>query len=284
MAIDPKKRAVGNETIGGEVEHVGFLPTRRRTVSEARDLTTLLHAVKMGDSEARNQLLEQYTPFVLKVASQAARRYIDRMSDDEFSIALAAFNEAIDIYDVTRSVGFLALAETVMKRRLIDEFRKQNRGPRQSPWSEYDVHDEDDNVVNYVDVRSSLDHHARAEESADRVFEIEEFAAELAKFKLSFEDLVKSSPKHEDARENAFQVARLISGNPQWLTYVQEKKSLPLKELEQVVAVSRKTLERQRKYILAVVLLLAGDYPCLQEYVRSTGREYSQSSVKSRGE
>ncbi|WP_242650217.1 RNA polymerase sigma-I factor [Alicyclobacillus tolerans] len=250
-----------------EVERVGLLPTRRRKAADTRDLTTLLHAAKAGDTEARERMLHEYTPYILKIASQAAHRYIDRQTDDEFSIALSAFNEAIDSYDPERSNGFLALAETIIKRRLIDEHRRQQRSVQGNPWSDFEVSDEENNVMNYVEIRSSLEDYAKEQEAAARSYEIEEYERELQLFKLSFSALIKVCPKHEDARQNAIAVAKMIVRDDHLLSYVRQKKSLPMKELEQLTTVSRKTLERQRKYILAVVLLLAGDYPYLQSYV-----------------
>lgn len=46
-----------------------------------------------------------------------------------------------------------------------------------------------------------------------------------------------------------------------------QEKSLPLKELVDEVGVSRKTLERQRKYIIAIALVLIGDFELLREYI-----------------
>ena len=45
-------------------------------------------------------------------------------------------------------------------------------------------------------------------------------------------------------------------------------KQLPLKEIEALVEVSRKTLERHRKYMIAVVLLLNSDFVYIKEYVK----------------
>ncbi len=231
-------------------------------------LDTLLPLAKTGDVDARNRLLEAYIPFVLRVASKVAHRYVNREMDDEYSVALMAMNEAIDGYDLARSSHFLSFAETIMRRRLVDYFRSQQNHMRSIPWTEFETSDEDDNgVVNYMEVRTSLAAHVQAEEVAARRQDIIEYSDLLTHYGLSLLELTESSPKHADARRNAIEVARLVASDEVLLKYVLEKKALPLKELEKRVSVSRKTLERQRKYILAVVLLFSGDFEHLKSYV-----------------
>lgn len=246
---------------------MGGLLFRRKKSEAQNQLDSLLTLAQAGDDDARNQLIEAYVPFVLKVASQASRRYIDRAKDDEYSIALLAMNEAIDRFDAERRTNFLAFAETIIRRRLIDYFRSQRAQSRAVPWTEFEIADDEDNVINYVEVRTSLENHNQLQEQAERQQEIAEFSQRLAEFGLSFAELVDLSPKHADARENAFAVARVVADDEALLHYVIERKSLPLKILEDRVGVSRKTMERQRKYILSVVLLLTGDFRHLQAYI-----------------
>ncbi|MBX6351749.1 MAG: RNA polymerase sigma factor SigI [Thermoflavifilum sp.] len=246
---------------------MGVLPFRRRRSEDSKVLQNLLELAQSGDDEARNELIRTYTPFILRIASQTARRYIDRDRDDEFSIALMGMNEAIDRFDASKQVNFLAFAETIIRRRLIDYFRSQRAQQRSVPWTEFDVADDEDNVVNYIEIKTSLEAHEQAEEQALRRQEIEEYARLLTEFGLSFGDLVDVSPKHQDARRNAMQVARLVAADEEMRRYVWERHALPLKWLEDRAGVSRKTMERQRKYILAIVLLLCGDFQYLKSYI-----------------
>lgn len=246
---------------------MGFF-SKRKTETPHAHLDSLVHDARTGDALARSELLEAYSPFVLRVASQTAKRYIHKEQDDEFSIALMAMNEAIDRFDPDKNASFLNFADTVIKRRLIDYFRSQQSNRPVSVWSEFEVRDDEDNVVNYAEVESAVTAHSRSVETTSRQEEISEYGLQLAGFNLQFHDLVQLAPKHADARKHAMEVARLITADEALRTYVWSKKSLPLKDLEQRTALSRKTLERQRKYIIAIVVLLTGDYPYLQEYIR----------------
>lgn len=243
------------------------LTFRKRKSEETDQLENLLELAQGGDRKARNELLQSYVPFILRAASQASGRYIDRNRDDEYSIALLAMNEAIDCFDAQRQARFLGFAETIIRRRLIDYFRSQKSSSRAVPWTEFDVTDDEDNIINYVEVKSSVDAHQRAQEHQLRTQEIQEYAALLSEFGLVFSDLVEASPKHADARQNAIDVARIVVMDDTMKNYVMEKRTLPLKLLESKVGVSRKTMERQRKYILAIVLLLCGDFQCLKAYI-----------------
>ena len=94
------------------------------------------------------------------------------------------------------------------------------------------------------------------------------FQENLSHYKLSFQELVEQSPKHEDARINAIKIAETIVNSQELLNYLNEKKRLPIKKLEKQVHVSRKTIERNRKYIIAICLIMIGDYVYLQDYLK----------------
>jgi RNA polymerase sigma factor len=241
---------------------MGMLPFGRKRSHDLAELADLLEKSQAGDELAREILIKKYRPFLLRVCSQVSRRYIHPGADDEFSIALLAFNEAIDGFDLSKT-SFLAFAETVIRRRLIDYFRSQNAQSKGTPWTDFDVVDEEDNVTNYAEISSSVRAYNAEEEQVRR-----KYVLALEEFGIGIADLVKVSPKHRDARASGIEVARLIVSDSELLRYVRDKHSLPLKLLEDRVRLSRKTLERQRKYILAMVVLFVGEYRMLQDYLR----------------
>ena len=229
----------------------------------------LILQAKAGDEAARNELIRAYTPFVLKVASRVCGRYLHAGQDEEISIGLLAFNEAIDRFDASRGTHFIAFAETVIKRRLIDHFRKQSAARVAVPFSDLETEDEEGHPLNQADVQAALDRHALAVEAWERRQEILRLEQELAQFGIRFRDLVEHCPKHKDARERAIEVARRLATVPAYREALLKNRTLPLRELaaDPLVQASRKTLERQRKYIVAVALILMGDYAYLREYI-----------------
>ncbi|MCC2685352.1 MAG: putative polymerase sigma factor SigI [Paenibacillaceae bacterium] len=224
--------------------------------------------IQAGDLRLRNQFITDYQPYVAKITSRFCKRYIDPACDDEFSIALGAFNEAINQYVPEKGRSFLGFAETVVRRRLIDYVRKQQKFNKQTPYSSFEVEDEEDNVANPVEIQQAMDHYAEQQGVEERRAEIAEFSRELAEFSLRFGDLADNSPKHHDSRQALFQIARQLSDHPGMMTILRTKRTLPIKEMLTVCGVSRKTLERNRKFIIAVALIFHGSYPYLRDYLQ----------------
>jgi len=226
--------------------------------------------VQQGDSNLREMLLKKYLPFILRAASQVCKRFVRMGVDDEVSIALLAFNEALDKYDCSQATSFFSFAQAVIKRRMIDYFRK-NSGKPEIPWSAVIADDGDekdlDNQLDRLTWQSSQSKFFEDDVRELRREEILEYHKKLKEYGISLRELVEISPKHQDARRGAYQVARIIAHNPRFLDYLARTKSLPLKELELEVEVSRKTLERQRKYIIALAVIIAGEYYFLDEYL-----------------
>lgn len=56
---------------------------------------------------------------------RVCKRYIDQEQDDEFSIGLIAFNEAIDSFHEGKGSSFFTFARLVISRKVIDYIRQQ---------------------------------------------------------------------------------------------------------------------------------------------------------------
>lgn len=234
---------------------------------EAGGPLPLLVLAQSGDHSARDQLIGQFMPFILKAASRAAGRYLQPGADEEISVALLAFNEAIDSYNGAKG-SFLGFAQTVIKRRLIDYFRRQAPAHREIPLSELETEDQPSHPLHaQVDLMAHIRWRDKQSDEA-RIQEISEFRELLNSFAIRFEDLPKISPRHQDARERALQISRLIASTPHYREHLWDKKALPLKDLCREPGISRKVVERHRKYIIAVAVILLSDLPYLQTYVR----------------
>ncbi|GAF24823.1 RNA polymerase sigma factor SigI [Neomoorella thermoacetica] len=225
------------------------------------DPNHLLALARSGDAVAREELIRRYTPFILSVVSRTTGHFIRLGEDDEASIGLMAFNEAIDNYRLEGGATFLTLAETVIRRRLIDYFRREGR--HRQVLSLQAMEGETAAAVDPV----ARDEINMVDELADRREEIERYQKELASYGITLKDLVKCSPQHRDARDRALAAARVVVANPLLRKYLLERKALPLKALEKEVETSRKTLERHRKYIIAAVVMLMGNYEYLAGYI-----------------
>lgn len=225
-----------------------------------------------GDRQARERLIEAYRPFVMRAAAAVSGRYVRVGHDDEASVAMMAFDEAIRAYKRQGGSSFFSFAEMVIRRRLIDHFRHETASSRlEVPLSGLVTETEDgevDNPLLQVETREAQKQFEDAVLAQERREEIGRLSRALAGMGIRFQDLVDQSPRHRDARDRALEVARRIVQHPDLADQVRQRGNLPLKELEGLASVSRKTLERQRKYIIALVLILSGDFPHLGEYLK----------------
>lgn len=238
-----------------------FNSKRSKSEGEIEDL--VLKAQK-GDEQIRHDLLEQYKPFVKKVVSKACKRYISE-SMDEYSIGLLALNEAVDQFDKEQGSKFLTFASVVINRRIIDHIRKESR---HNHILFSDDEDEDGNIQeNFIERKTSLEKYEAEEASKKRVEEIMDYQRLLLSYGITFEVLSTECPKHIDARENAKLIAKTVAEDVGIRTALIEKKRLPIKDLEALVSCSRKTIERNRKYIIAIALIYIGEFHALQSYI-----------------
>ncbi|MFD1953537.1 RNA polymerase sigma factor SigI [Paenibacillus thailandensis] len=227
--------------------------------------------IAQGDEQLREHFIYSYKPFILKTASRFCKKYVNPEKDDEFSIALMAFNEAINQYSPSAGKSFLGFAETVIRRRLIDYVRKEQRHAVVSAYSAYEQEDEERQLYNPLEVKRALQHYDFARVADERRMEIGEFNEELRSYGITFAELVECSPKHADSRRMLMDIARTLAEDEKLMRALQTKGKLPVKELTDACGVSRKTIERNRKYIIALCCVMTGAYPYLRDYLKVGG-------------
>ncbi|MFP3728115.1 RNA polymerase sigma-I factor [Priestia filamentosa] len=231
-----------------------------RIKPETKELRNKLKEIQSGNEELRNQLITEYTDFVLETLSKIAKRDKNELRGaDEFSISLIAFDEAIQAYSLDSKQTFKSFASLVIKRRLVDFWRKVET---------LDAEDFDgENAIDKSDENMSYSQYLLDQDEEERTEEIDEFSAVLNDFGMSFNDLVDNAPKHSDSKRNAIRIARFISEDDELLYYLYEKKKLPIKDLLDKLDVSKKAIERNRKFIIAMTIVIVENYVHLKEYL-----------------
>ena len=214
------------------------------------------------DLKIREDFLAQSQTFIRHVSSQACFKSLEWGSDEELSEALIAYNEAIDMFEEQKGVPFLAYARLLIKRRLIDYYRRQRL--RQA------VSLDQEEIGRGIDVHLGFTEYREKEQNFERAAEIQEYSKALNTFQLSFQDLVAVSPKHRDSRQTLLRAAKELAQDSEMWGQVKEKGKVPMQALALKTGIHPKVLERGRKYILAVALLIVNqnDYVYLREYVQ----------------
>ncbi|MEN8905907.1 MAG: RNA polymerase sigma-I factor [Clostridiales bacterium] len=221
-----------------------------------------IHRIKNGDNVARNQFILKYKPFIAKVVSKVMKRYIDINNSDEFCVGLFAFNSAIDSYNSSRG-SFIRYAEIVIRSRVIDYLRKSNNN--EIPFTDLENSEKMNFLFNRKDLKATM--------SFDN-FESEEdiklFSKDLSKFKITFKELISATPKHRDSIRNCIKVSIIIIKNYELYELLMSKRNLPMKRLMKYTNLHKRTIERNRKFIIAIVLLLKSDLDIIKSYLYYT--------------
>lgn len=213
------------------------------------------------DEEARNNFISQYKPFIASFTSECTHRYVKYGIDDELSIALLAFNEAIDRFN--GKGNFLLYAKLVIKTRLIDYVKSSAYRENKNSFALYT--EEDDEIEALKD--TAIDIYNKDYENSIRIMEIQEFNKQLAVFNITFMDLVKVSPKHLITRKLIHSLITDLLNNAELVSKIMEAHVLPLKEIEKNYLIPRKKMESYRKYIIAVIVLANSEFDTLKEFL-----------------
>ena len=204
--------------------------------------------------------------FILRCTSLTMRRYITK-SDDEWSIALIAFTEATRSYHFDKG-SFLFFAKTVMRRRLIDFQRSKSKFSSEIPVnpSMFGT-DEEDEAFEKFAVHKAVTELSKTEDHSIK-YEIEAIDKIIMQYGFSFMDLTLCSPKSEKTKMLCAKAVVYVLRNPLLLREMRVRKMLPLKTIAENIEVPRKKLESHRKYIIAAVEILSGEYPYLADYMQ----------------
>ena len=206
------------------------------------------------DTLARERLIEQNMDFIRRCASRAAGRFVDS-HDDACSEAMIAFNDAVSAYRSERG-AFYPFAARSIYNRVTDLLRRESRSAVCVPFSAMPSQEEN-TPFEIEDPKQAF---------SDAAFEIAAAKQELNALGVDFFDLPKVSPKAEKTKAACMQVIGYLLHEPLLLQAVHKTACLPGKTLMQELGVNSKVLERHRKYILAGLVILGGDYPTLQGY------------------
>ena len=215
------------------------------------------------DTQAADRLISAYMPFIRGETAKYLKQPLEG-HDDEVSIAMIAFHEAVNGYSRVRG-PFLKYASMLIKSRLIDYGRRERRHSRtislELPAGQEEMALKE-TLAEDVDRQEEL-----VLRNATRN-EIEELARQMKDFGISLGDVADNCPKQKRTLEScrkAFQYAR---GNQELLDEFLRTKKLPIGQLAKYNGVERKTLERHRKYMVALLLICTNGFEIIRGHLK----------------
>jgi len=234
---------------------IGFEPDK-----DKRSVEYIVGRIKSGDANLKEEFIKDNIIYITKLVSNIVGTYVDNKNSEEFSIGLLAFNEAIDNYDYKRNGDFYKYSYIVIKHRIIDSIRKNKK--HQSNLLFSSIEDDCDFSNRYMISNSHYQF-----EKVELAEEIDLFEKCLSDYEISLRDLVSSSPKHKDSRMLSIKIARILAEDEELYRKMIRKKCIPLSDLLKKIQVSKKTVVRNRKFIIAVSLILRSRLYDLKEFV-----------------
>lgn len=201
-------------------------------------------------------LIENHMAFIIRTVSDFTGRYVSVENDEEFSIALSAFAEAVERYEDDKG-KFLSYAKLVILSRLKNNIRKNLKDVKLVSLDSLMEEGRDFGEENQHENEYSPFHE-----------EILLFREELLKFNLTLEMLADNGPKHEDTKARAFSIGEKASKNKQIVDETYEKKKLPIRKVAKYTETTEKIVKGSKSFILAVLIMFVNKYPALSKWLK----------------
>lgn len=207
---------------------------------------------KDGNSEDRNEIIKAYEPFILNTIVHLKKAYIQIENDEEFSVGLMAFNEAIDKYDESRS-SFLTFAKVVIESRIINYWEKESRHKAES-----------------LDANESSKEQLMAIDNIEKTMmlrqEIHQLETVLELFGLDFNLLADAAPKHSDAKRNAIDVGIKAAQFEEIVERLYDKKKLPILMVSKKTNASLKVVKTHKLFIISIIVSIKENLTSIMEW------------------
>ena len=198
-------------------------------------------------------LIQENMALIIRTVSAVTGRYVSVENDDEFSVALDAFAEAVERFTPDRG-SFASFAALVIRSRVINYLQKENKYA-----AELSLESMQEDGQDLAEPQK---------ENLELKEEIGQFVKELEKFDLTLDELVSKAPKHTDTRVRAVYVAEKSSQNEEIVSKTYQKKKLPIRSVALFCMVSEKIVKTSKTFILATMLVFVKRLPSLISWIR----------------
>ena len=215
---------------------------------------------KIIEPQATEEFIEKHIPFIISCISKFTGRYVSIENDDEYSIGMIAFVEAIEKYKESRG-DFYAFSRLVIESRLKNFFEKENKHSKNKSIEDYKERG--------TDLVDNLENHDKDDLNREfTINEIKKLKEEIDDFGFGFEELVNEAPKHKDTREKAIDISEKSSREKDITDFMFVKKRLPIKNMSDRFDVSEKVIRKSKLFIITVIIILFRGYRNLKLWIK----------------
>ena len=225
------------------------------------------------DTQAADALVRKYLPFIKSETAKFLNRIPREGCDDELGIAMFAFHEAAMAYRSGRG-SFLKLAAVTIRNRLIDYRRRELRHKGLLSLDQ-SMGDEEESRTMLEAIDSAHDEilHRQCAHAARE--EIENFIRQLSGYDLKLTDIAENCPKQTRTLTACHRVLTCARENPVFLEQLVANTKIPITALSTACGVERKTMERHRKYLVALLLAFTNGFEIIRGHLKqmTSGKE-----------
>ena len=216
------------------------------------------------DMAAADRLIREYLPFIKTETAKYLKRPPIEGNDDELSIAMIAFHEAILRYSKSKG-AFLPYASVLIKNRLIDYTRKEKKH-KGIVSIETPIGDNGDTIGDQIPC--GVDSQEELLERDATKKEIEELSRQMEQFGVSLTDVANNCPRQKRTLKACQKVLTYARSEQGILGELLRTRRLPVARLAEGSKVERKTLERHRKYLIALLLIYTNGYEIIRGHLK----------------
>lgn len=219
-------------------------------------LKCVLIDLDVNENTSVNELIENHMPFIIKSISDVTGRYVSCENDEELSVGLLGFHEAIERYDNEKG-HFLSFAKLVIGSRIKNYLKSENKHQHSSLEELLDKG---------VEIKD--EYLEQKEDNSILVEEITRLKTEISSFGFTLEDLVNEAPKQQATRKNAISLSEEISKDEEFTSFMYVKKRLPIKRIVLKFSVTEKVIKRSKRFIISVVIIIDKNFSILKNWIR----------------
>lgn len=196
-----------------------------------------------------NEIIKSHIPFIIKSITKITKRYVSIENDEEFSVGILAFNEAINRYTDERGL-FLPFAQLVISSRLKTYLQRENKNRM--------VQSIDSLKEEGIQIDGILENPINNKDIL--VEKISSLNNDLNEFGFEFEDLIDESPKHKDTRYRSIDLSYKVSKDEELTNFMYMKKRLPIKRISLKYSITEKIIKGSKKFIITVIIIFNKNY------------------------
>ena len=233
-------------------------------LGEEHQIVRLVYEAKKSP-EAADSLIGQYMNFIQAETVRFTQGVPTQVREDQLSVATFAFYEAVQGYERGRG-AFLPYAAASIRNRLIDYIRKEGRhqglvsfdapaGQEDDSHALLEVMPDEKNGIQQWNVRTATRE------------ELDEFRRNLTEYGISLSDVADNCPRQDRTLRACHKVLEAARSHPRLLEHLIQSRKLPIAELSELSGVSRKTMERHRTYLVAILLAYTNGYEIIRGHL-----------------